>query len=430
MKKIFLIILMIPLVSFAADKAKKIEQEKFFSSPVIIPASRFDFQSIVVSQAVQLIFSEALKTPYVLEPDVLTDTRLVSFRYESSKGEIHAFVNDFLDSIGLAITEKNGVAFVHKKPIEKEVYQKPGEPEKDVFIYRPKYRDVDFLARLLQPLFKGSFTSNRSVAAPPGAKMDKQASEGSAMALIDQSSDVLVFNAEPREIEKLKKILPDIDGRQGEVVVRAAVYEVTSTANEGSAFSLALSLLNSKLGISLGAVPSLANAIHIKSNTIDAVFAALSGDSHFNTVSTPSLRVRSGSTGRFTVGQDVPILGSVTYPGNGQAPVQSINYISSGVIFEVSPTVHESIINLVVNQELSNFVTTDTGVTGSPTKTKRNVSTGLSLLDGDVVVLGGLSETKNSEASAGLSFLPDFMQTKTGSKNKTEIILVLQVAKI
>ena len=50
----------------------------------------------------------------------------------------------------------------------------------------------------------------------------------------------------------------------------------------------------------------------------------------------------------FSVGQDVPLLGSVSYAYNGQA-VQSVEYRSSGVIFNILPTGSEGGIALRID---------------------------------------------------------------------------------
>ena len=387
--------------------------------------ARFDFQMVNVSQVVQLIYAEAIKTPYVMEPDVLTDSRSVSFRYDSAKGDLTTFVRAFFDSLGLEVVTRNGIDFIRRKKLE----EKQGE-EKEVLVYRPRYRDVNYFTRMLAPLFQGSFTANRPVQAPPSAKMDKPAPEGSAAAQIDQSADVLVFQGTAKEVATLKKVLAQIDDRQGEVMVRGVVYEVSSSDKDGSAFSLALNLLGGKLTAGLGASSHLDNFVQFKNQTIDAVYSALSSDSRFKVVSTPSLRVRSGGSGRFTVGQDVPVLGAVSYPGNGQPPVQSVEYRSSGVIFELQPQVRDAVVDLNVSQQLSNFVATDTGVNNSPTLIKREVKTALTLADGDVVVLGGLAENKESAGRNGLSFVPAWLHSKTNESSKTEILLVLQLTKI
>ena len=386
---------------------------------------RFDFQMVNVSQVVQLIYSEAIKTPYVMDPDVLTDARSVSFRYDSGKGDLTAFVHAFFDSLGLEVTARNGIDFIHRRKQEEKQ-----DDEKEVLVYRPRYRDVNYFTRMLSPLFHGSFTANRSVQAPPAAKMEKNAPEGTAAALIDQSADVLVFQGTSKEVAMLKKVLAQIDERQGEVMVRGVVYEVSSSDKDGSAFSLALNLLGGKLTAGLGASNALDNFVRFKNNTIDAVYSALSADSRFKVVSTPSLRVRSGGSGRFTVGQDVPVLGALTYPGNGLAPVQSVEYRSSGVIFELQPQVRDAVVDLNVSQQVSNFVATDTGVNNSPTLIKREVKTALTLADGDVVVLGGLAENKESAGRNGLSFVSAWLHSKTNESSKTEILLILQLTRI
>lgn len=413
MKWLLTVVLLFSFSTHAADK------------PDDLPAS-FDLHMTSVSQVVQLIYGDALKTPYVIDPEVLNDQRQVSFRYRAEKGNIRPFVVAFLDSLGFSITTRGGIDFIGKKPV---VVGPPPE-DMDIFVYRPKYRDANELTKLLGPLFKGSFTSSRGVQNPSGVHSDKPVPEGSAAAITDQKLDTLIFQGVKKEVASLTKLLAQIDDRQGEVMVRAAVYEVTTTTGDGSAFGLALNILGSKLTLGTGATNPLDTFVRLKTNAIDAVFSALSTDSRFNVVSTPSLRVQSGKTGRFTVGQDVPILGAVSYPGNGAPPVQSVEYKSSGVIFEISPTVKKDTIDLNVDQQLSNFVTTTTGVNNSPTLIKRQVRSTLSTADGDVIVLGGLAETKDNQASNGFSFFPSFLRSKTGGTSKTEILLILQVKSI
>jgi len=93
-------------------------------------------------------------------------------------------------------------------------------------------------------------------------------------------------------------------------------------------------------------------------------------------------------------------------------------------------TVHENNIDLNVTQQMSNFVTTETGVNNSPTLIKREVKTALSMADGDVVVLGGLAENKEAGGSSGFSFLPSWTKSKNSNANKSDILLILQINKL
>jgi type II secretory pathway component GspD/PulD (secretin) len=129
----------------------------------------------------------------------------------------------------------------------------------------------------------------------------------------------------------------------------------------------------------------------IMNTLIDAIALMLSSDYRFKVVSSPSMRVRSGRQETFSVGQEVPVLGAIQR-STDKPPLQSIEYRSSGVIFEVLPTVHEGAIELDIRQELSHFVQTRTGVSNSPTLTKQSLTTSVNLGDGDLIILGGLAD--------------------------------------
>jgi general secretion pathway protein D len=207
----------------------------------------FDFKTINVAQAIQLIYAEVLTSPYVLDPEVLTDVRQVSFRYSSDKGDVKAFVRTFLQSLGYLVHIKEGIDFISKQPLaeKREVIV-----EKEGFVYRPQFRDVSYLSRLLSPIFQGAFSVNRSIAGS-SVQSDKPVPDGSATSLIDQNADVLIFTGTDNEISKLKKLLPQVDFQLGEVVVRGVVYEVNTSSKDGSAFGLLASLLSGKMQLGL-----------------------------------------------------------------------------------------------------------------------------------------------------------------------------------
>lgn len=388
-------------------------------------ASSFDFQDVGVAEVVQLIYGTVLKTPYVIDPEVLADNRSVSFRFSSSQGDMQVFLRAFIASLGYKIEHRFGIDFIGK-PSEVE----PVKSIVDIFVYRPQYRNVGYLSRVLAPLFKGSFAANRGIHAPDAAKPQGAVPETSAASLIDQDADVLVFVGVQAEIEQLQKLLPQIDQVVGEVSVRGVVYEVINSEKTGSAFGLLAAVLGGKFNLSVGTNASSGNYIQFKNTTLEAIYSSLANDSRFKVLSSPTLRIQSGARGSFSVGQDVPILGALSFPqGAGQA-VQSVEYRSSGVIFDIRPTVRDAIIDLNINQQLSNFVTTTTGVNSSPTLTKRELKTSVGLKDGDVIVLGGLTENKTLQSRDGLSFLPRFLDTKAQEESSTEILLVLQVEKL
>ncbi|MFM0301438.1 type II secretory pathway protein [Paraburkholderia sediminicola] len=391
-------------------------------------AKKVDLRFVNVAQVVDLIYAEMLQTPYVIEPDVLADQRVVSFRFDRAAGNVRDGLADFLESLGFGVTAKNGVDYVFKRKEQKEADAEP----RDVFVYAPKYRSADYLSRLVQPLFTGQFTTNRAIVTPAGDRSKGDAPPSSAAALVDQSSDTMVFYGTGKEIAILKKILPQVDLQQGEVAIRAWVYEVSTENDKSSGFQLAASILGGRLGISLGAgtVDANANALRIKSGALDLAIAALDADSRFHVVTSPNLRVASGKHGRLNVGQSVPVVGSVSYPGASGQAIQSVTYEDAGVIFDVAPKVKGSVTDADVTVEISDFQKTNTGVNNSPTKNTRKFETSMSLEDGEIIVTGGLSSSKDSYSRSGLAFLPSFMDGRSWNGLRSDIVLVLQVTKI
>lgn len=184
------------------------------------------------------------------------------------------------------------------------------------------------------------------------------------------------------------------------------------------------------MSLSIGSATQGDSYFSIKSGDLSAITQALDTDSRFKVLSNPTVRVASGKNAVFTVGEDVPVLGAVTYSSNSPNPVQSVDYRSSGVIFDISPIVRDSLIDVAVNQEISSFVNTTTGVNNSPTLTKRQIKTFVSLQNDDVVVIGGLKENKNSDGKSGLKFLPEFMKSKSSDSTTSEIILFLKMHRV
>ena len=414
----------IPLVSYNAETQNR-TTSTVTRSVMQASKSGFDLQGVTVAEVIQLIYSNALGTPYVLSPEVLLDTRPVSFRWSSSFGSLQVFLLRFLDSLGYKLEKVGNVDFVGKYTGE-ERYQ-------EFYIYRPKFRSVKYLADLIAPMLGGSFNTSNQVGTEAIISQNDTglATNTNALGRIGRDSDTLVYSGPPEDIDKLKTLLSSLDLPSGEVLVRGLVYEVGFNEKEGSAFSLITSLFDNslKIGVNADAMIPGANFLSFKNITIDFIANILSSDSRFTVVSSPSLRILSGEHGRFNVGQEVPVIGSISYPENS-SPVQSIEYRSSGVIFSVLPQVFESRINLKIEQQISNFVRTETGVNDSPTLTKREISTSVSMNENEIIVLGGLAETKDSEGRSGFSFLPRFLHANTSERSRSEIILVLQVTRI
>jgi len=197
---------------------------------------------------------------------------------------------------------------------------------------------------------------------------------------------------------------------------------------EGSAVKLVASLLSGKLAIDFASNVLDGVSVKIAAGGIDAVLSALDSDARFKSISRPQVRVRNGAQARFSVGQDVPVLGAAQLDKSGN-PVQSVDYKQSGVILTASPEIREGVIELNLHQELSNFVVTKTGVNNSPTLIKRSVDTRLGLVPGEVVVIAGLQDDQEDESRNRVPFF-GWLFGQAQQKRQSEILVFIEAQRI
>lgn len=278
----------------------------------------------------------------------------------------------------------------------------------EVAAYRPDYVDPTTIAEVVRSMLP------EAVVAVSVAKLDARPA-------------VFVRGA-PEVVERFRTLAHYVDTPAEKVVVSAILAEVTTGDRAGWSVSLIGSAISSKLGLTIGAAGgSLSNggdALTFRSADFGAVLGAISTTSGARIRSTPRVAGRSGEALRLQVGDDVPILGAVVSPGIGTT-ANEVTYRSSGLIFEVTPQVRGKTVTLAFKQELSAFAETVTGVRGSPTLSKRELTSTVDLDDGEWLVLGGLGSSES--AVARNSFLGLIPTGKLRTGRTTELVMLVNV---
>lgn len=389
----------------------------------------------------RVIYSEVSKEPFILSQEALNHRRQVSISLKNQEPTvILKHFEQILKSEGYTVTRKSGVVWIDKAN---------NAPEEEIIVYRIKYRAASYLVDVIQSVTSARSLLSRGISAQPfgspapnnanlpqrsnnnfsNAQQNVTDSGTSSFSRIDRSeNDQIAFSVLRSEVPKVTKLLQELDTPSGEVLLKAAVYEVGSEAKEGHALKLIGSLLSGKLKSDIGQTITGASTLSVRLSGLEVVLSALDQDSRFKSLSRPQVRVKSGEQARFTVGQDVPVLGATQLDRDGNR-FQSVDYKSSGVIFTAKPLIREGLIEVDMSQELSNFILTTTGVNNSPTLQKRSVSTKLNLQPGEVVILGGL---QSEEEGGDSSRVPFFGWVLGQSKNRkmTEIIVMIEAIRI
>ena len=402
-----------------------------------------NFDKVPVIQLLQATYRNMLAKNYIIDPSLAGDARVVTLSVKDlPKDQLKNTVDAVLRESGIAIKDVGGIPYFYPS----------GKSQIGLVAGMPL--ETPTAASLTAPLPVPGQTGANPVAGVPGAVAGTlqapvidyeetrfyepryripdqlQVIANAMLGTQFAPSDKVTLAGTLEKVEKVVKLLDQYDTIPPEIVAKALVFEFSDSVNEGSGFQLALNVLQSKLTLGIGGVIAPGeNFVRFKNQTIDAVLSAVSGDGRFKLQSAPSIRVKDGSKGRITVGADVPVLAEAQLDKNGN-PVQSVQYRPSGVIFDIAPRIMRDRIELNLSQQLSNFQETSTSKINSPTLTKREVSTVVGIESGDMIVLGGLDETKDTETRQGLSFLPRFLDTTKTQNSKSQVLVVLQVTKI
>ncbi|WP_312376975.1 type II secretion system protein GspD [Stutzerimonas nitrititolerans] len=429
MRKLLLLVgMLFSLAAQASLSAEPIQPSDLPAVPawVVSPPSvdgpdSFDMHAMPLSQVISLYFKEVSKQPYVLCDAVLGDNRSVSIRAVGRNLDAAIF-RAVLDSNGYEVRNVSGVATVCTKPPEQQADPKAtkGTP----FVYRPLHQDVGYLVDILSPLVEGHFANRRTAGRSLKVGGGGEGSDLTTAAQSAQGDELLVFSGEKPAIDRLQALLVQLDVPSPSVVVRAVLYEVAHTKTDGSALKMMANLFDGHVGISFG-TDSFSNTLSIKGPDFDFVASAISEDGRFKVVTSPFARVRNNQRVRLQVGADVPVNGQILINPNGQT-TQSTEYRSSGVILDVTARIRGRTVDVDLVQTVSNFVKTTTGNT-NPTLNKREITSSLTVADGELIVLGGLTDTKEEKAKRGL-FGWNF--SDSDSDTKSELVLLLQVERL
>lgn len=259
----------------------------------------------------------------------------------------------------------------------------------------------------------------------------------------DEKNNALVIFARPRQYRMIEETLQRLDVVPVQVLIEATIAEVT--LNDSLQYGLqwffqkgATSFANnaSTTATTTPAIQPGFNFQFLQGTGINVILSALSAVTDVNVVSSPQLLVLDHHQATLQVGDQVPVpSGQSQSTLTAGAPiVNTIQYLSTGVILHVSPRVNSNgVITLDIVQEVSNVVAgaVNAALNNAPTINQRHVDTTVSVLDGETVALGGLIQDQTTLGNSGIPLLSNIpvvgalFSSKNDAKTRTELLILL-----
>ncbi|MCO6436236.1 MAG: hypothetical protein J5J06_04020 [Phycisphaerae bacterium] len=163
------------------------------------------------------------------------------------------------------------------------------------------------------------------------------------------------------------------------------------------------------------------------------LFHTLQQQTSLEVLSRPTLVVRNGEEGNITIADQVPVVESSQLNDTGSTN-SVIGREDVGIVLTATPRISpEGYVTVELKQEISNIgdnIQLTEGVT-SPIFSTREVSTNVTIRDGETVLVGGLIQRRTSDSENKVPILGDlpligplFRFTRAGN-DKTELMIVL-----
>jgi len=226
-------------------------------------------------------------------------------------------------------------------------------------------------------------------------------------------------------IASIMEILGVVDQPRKQVMIDTVVTEISGEEAE----TLGVEWAGADTGpysLRFGELASI-GGIFQRLERITATLNLLQREGKANIRSNPRLVVLDGETGEIHVTRDEYV---AIVTGTPAFPTTTLETITSGVIFEVSPRVGaDGYITLTMSPEVSNVV--GVGLEGFPVISRRIASTTVRVKDGETIVIGGLRQLIEVTTESKVPLLGDipllgalFRQRRTTSEDKDVVILI------
>lgn len=261
----------------------------------------------------------------------------------------------------------------------------------------------------------------------------------------NQFDNTLLVQGTPQQWDQIKRLVEQLDVPPRQVLIDARIYEVDLTGDfslgvesflqqKGSSASRQF-LGTSNAGGAAGLLLSAGTLVG-QSRQLLALLNASESRTRAKVLSAPSVVATDSIPASITVGSSVPTLtstaASAVQQGGNSLFTNTIQNTSTGIGLNILARVNSSgVVTMVINQNVTAPVPTTTSNIDSPSFSQRNVSTQVTVEDGDTIAIGGIITESFTEASSGipvlhrLPYVGAAFGTKHSTKQRTELIIFL-----
>ncbi len=216
---------------------------------------------------------------------------------------------------------------------------------------------------------------------------------------------LLVVEDTPEFLRRIERLLEQVDQQPKQILIEAKILEVTLRDTESFGIDW-VRLFSYDSGDGIFGVRGLANPgspglfFELLTPNVEVFLDALESSGRLRTLSTPKLLALEGQEAETVIGDRLGYRVTTTI---NQVTTESIEFLESGVILRVKPSVDgQGRIMLDIHPEVSNGSVSDDGI---PSQTTTEVTTRMLVQDGQTVFIGGLMRRSVEQTNEAVPLL-------------------------
>ena len=261
-------------------------------------------------------------------------------------------------------------------------------------------------------------------------------------------SNSLLISAPPEDMKEIRRIVDEIDTFRPQVLVEAAIIELSLTKTQtlgvewlvggansgakiiggniistdattgGSLVPLAAGIASNtpatalgslKSGLNIGVVGSSITLGGMSFPSVQSFVQALAADTRTKVLSTPQLLTLNNEEAEVLVGSNIPYTTSTRLDSAGN-PITNFDYRDVGVKLKVKPYINKDglvYLNIFteITQVTSTLATVGSGQQTAPTTTKRSTKTTVGVRDQQTIVISGIISDTLNDTGQGVPLL-------------------------
>lgn len=306
------------------------------------------------------------------------------------------------------------------------------QAQKRTHLYALQFGDAEVIATIVANTLQGGTDIANPVAEAIEGETPPMPAGPAPEVSIEASTETnsIVIRGTSNQIQEASSLIAALDQRPKQVMIEAAIVEVsgevaerlgvqlglgdnitrggiaaTSFGNSGTSLGNVLSALGVSQASGLASGLTLGGSV----DNFGILVQALSQSTQANLLSTPSITTTDNKPATIVVGQNVPFrTGSFATDGNTATPFTTIERRDVGITMQVLPRVTSNgIVRLEIAQEVSSLVNANVEGAADLITNRRVIETTVQASDGGTVVLGGLITDDNRSTTGKVPGLGD-----------------------